>query len=196
VLEAVQAQNVTRFTPQDTFEIPAVNGMIRFSFNGTYTSATLENDMWVFNNLTLGTRSLGDLKFSAKNCNVTIYTISSSANNSRQSGYIRYSVEGVGEQVVNLGFDSSKPSHPSEWTVVNQDSVFFAEGKNWQLLSDNTMIIRGLSGTLTVMRYNYGLTVDNRPFYLRHSIIILTALAVVATVTIATVIKLKTKRLP
>jgi hypothetical protein len=191
----VQAQNVTSFTPQDTFTIPAYNGVIRFAVNGTYTEAKLENGAWTFTDLTLnGSRILGTLKFSAKYSDVTIYSYYSTSYNSRRLGYIRFYVEGDGEQTVNLGFNSSKPSDPSEWTVVIPGSVFLAEGEHWQLLPDDTIVIEGVTGNLTIARYNYGYATDDRPFYMQHSVIIATAIAVVITVTAATVIKVKTKR--
>ncbi|XHH09495.1 MAG: hypothetical protein ACFCUE_02390 [Candidatus Bathyarchaeia archaeon] len=194
LLYTVQAQNITKFTPQDTFENPEHNGTIRFAVNGTYTAATLESGTWTFNGLTLnGSRILGTLEFSAKNCDVTIYSYYSTSYNSRRLGYLRYYVEGVGEQVVNLGFNTSKPSNPSEWTVIAPGNVFLAEGENWRLLPDDTLVLWGVTGNLTVARYNYGYPEDNRPFYQQHSIIILTAIAVAVTVTVATVIKLKTK---
>jgi hypothetical protein len=174
--------------------IPAYNGTIRFALNGTYTSATLDNDTWTFNALTLnGSFSLGNLKFSAKNCDATIYTYYSMTYNSRRLGYIRYYVEGVGEQTMNLGFNSSSPSDPSEWTVITTGNVFLAEGQNWHLMPDNTMNVYGVTGNVTIARYNYGYPVNNQPFYQQHSIIILTAIAVAVTVTVATVIKYKTK---
>jgi hypothetical protein len=194
-IQSTQAQTATRFTPQDTFKIPNYNGTIRFAQNGTYASATLENDTWTFNVLTLnGSFPLGDLKVSAKNSDITIYNYYSVSFNSRRLGYIRYYAEGLGEQTVNLGFNSSVPSDPSEWTVITTGNVFLAEGQNWHLLPDNTMFINGITGNVTIARYNYGYPVDNRPFYLQHSVIILTSVAVALTVTVATVIKLKTKR--
>jgi hypothetical protein len=193
--QSAQAQNATTFIPQDTFKIPAYNGTISFGVNGTYKSATLDNDTWTFNSLTLnGSLPLGNLKFSAQNCAVTIYSYYSMSYNSRRLGYLRYYVEGNGEQAINLGFNSSGSSDPSEWTVIAPGNVFLAEGQNWQLLPDNTMVLYGVTGNLTVARYNYGYPIDNRPFYLQHSVIILTAVAVTVTVTAATVIKLKTKR--
>jgi hypothetical protein len=114
--------------------------------------------------------------------------------NSRRLGYIRYYVQGDGEQAINLGFNSSRQSDPSEWTIIAPGSVFLAEGQNWHLIPDNTIIVNGVTGNLTVARYNYGYPVDNRPFYEQHSIIILTAVAVAITVAAATVIKLKTNR--
>jgi hypothetical protein len=184
----VQAQGVTRFSSEDVFEIPAVNGVVSFSVNGTYVDAVLVGDMWVFSNLSLsGSRFSGTLKFSAKDCSVVIHSF--------RSNNLRYTVEGVGEQVIDLGLNSSRPFHVSEWSVINQDSEFFAEGKYWELLADNSVVVRGLLGTLSVVHYNYGYpAVDERPFYVQHSVIILTGVVLVVTVTFASVIKLKAKR--
>ena len=201
VLDTVQAQRTT-FTSQDVFDIPAVDGTIRFSVNGSYTSANLENDTWIFTDLLLnGSRVSGTLKFSAKNCNVVIHSFTPPVRSSddggsviRGTGSIRYTVDAVGEQMVNIGFDPSRPSHPSEWSVIDQNSVFFSEGQVWKLLSDDTIVIRGVSGTLRVVRYNFGFLVDDRPFYLRHSVSISTAIIVALTVTFATIIKLKTDK--
>jgi hypothetical protein len=196
-LPVAEAQ-ATTFSVIDVFDIPAVNGSIRFSVNGSYTSAILDDDTWVFNDLTLsGSRASGALRFSAKNCNVVIHSFvpnRSVGNTTRSSCYIRYTVEGVGEQVMNLGFDLSRPSHSSEWSVFNQDSVFFGEGKAWQLLSNDTVVVKNLSGTLTVMRYSYGSFVDDRAFYLRHSVSISTGIILAVTVVFATVVKLRSDR--
>ncbi|MCL2134281.1 MAG: hypothetical protein FWH37_01835 [Candidatus Bathyarchaeota archaeon] len=179
-------QDVTHFSSEDIFEIPAVNGIIGFSVNGTYAEAVLEKDTWVFSDLSLsGSRYSGTLRFSAKDCNVSIRSFRSNA--------LSYSVDGVGEQIMNLGLNLSRTSHSSEWYVINQNSEFFAAGRDWQLLTDNTVVIDGIVGTLTVVHYNYGYQVDNRPFYMQHSIIILTGVAVVVTVTCAVIIKIKTK---
>jgi len=183
---SVGAQNVTRLSSEDVFMIPAVNGSVRFSVNGTYSFAVLEGDVWVFNNLSLsGSRFSGVLRFSAKDCNVTIHAF--------RSNFLVYTVEGVGEQVLNLGLNSSRPSHSSEWSVINQDSVFFAEGKNWQLLPDDTLVVCGLLGTLRVMYYNYGYPVNDESFYMQHYVIIFTGIALAVTVTFASIIKLKNK---
>ena len=193
--ETVEAQEVT-FSPKDVFNIPAVNGSIRFSVNGSYTGAVLENDTWIFSGLSLRNSRTGTLKFSAKNCNVIIHSftpriIDSSGNVSIRSSSIRYTVDGIGEQIVNIGNDPSKPSHPSEWSVINHDGVFFAEGKTWKLLPDDTMIINGISGNITVVRYSFGDITDNRSFYLRHSISISTAIILAVTVILTTIIKQK-----
>ncbi|MDR2707800.1 MAG: hypothetical protein LBB87_03520 [Nitrososphaerota archaeon] len=197
-LGVVEAQETT-FSSADVFDVPAACGTIRFSVNGSYSSAVLDGDLWVFNNLSLsGSRFSGTLKFSAKNCNVTIHSfnpIRNIGNGSYSSCSIRYTVEGDnGEQVINLGSNPSSPSHHSEWTVVNQNSIFFGEGKTWKLLPDDTVIVKNLSGTLNVMRYSYGYPVDNRAFYLRHSISISTGILVAITITAATIITARHNR--
>jgi hypothetical protein len=193
----VNAQSVT-FLAGDVFAIPVVNGSIQFSVNGSYASAILENDTWIFSNLTLSeSRSSGSLTFSAKNCDVTIHSFTpnrSASNSSFNSCRINYSVDGVGEQAINLGIDKSKPTHHSEWAVYNQNSTFFGEGKVWKLLPDNTVIVTGLSGTLTVIRYGYSYPVDERAFYLRHSVSILIGIIVAFTFAFATIIKLTADR--
>jgi hypothetical protein len=194
LLQNAQAQNSIAFTSQDTFKIPENNASVRFAVNGTYTNATLDNGVWTFTDLTLsGSRPLGNLTFSAKNSDVTIYNFYGANVNSRRLGYIRMQIEGQGEQTLNMGYNASNPSHPSEWTIITTGSVFLAEGKNWRLLPGDTLTFWGLTGNLTIVRYDYDIAVDDGPFYQQHSVIILTAIAVAITVTVATVIKIKTK---
>ncbi len=194
LFQPVQAQNITTFTPQETFKNPADNGTIRFAVNGTYTNAKLENGVWTFNNLTLnGSRPLGSLEFSAKNCDVTIYNFYSSNYNPRRLGYLRMYIAGQGEQTVNLGYNASNPSHPSEWSIITRGSVFLAEGENWQLLPGDMINLWGLTGEVTILRYDYGYLEDEGSFYQQHSVIILTAITVALTVTFATLIRLKSK---
>ena len=105
ICSSTQAQTNATFSSADKFTIPAYNGVVSFAVNGSCTKATLENDTWTFNGLTLnGSFPLGNLKFSAQNCNITIISYFSTNYNSRRLGYLRYYVEGQGEQAVNLGF--------------------------------------------------------------------------------------------
>ena len=200
-LTIVEAQGVT-FSSMDIFDIPAVNGSIRFSVNGSYTNAVLVNDTWIFNDLLLsGSRFSGTLQFSAKNCDVIIHSftpirISGDGNASRSSCSIRYTVEdtATGEQIIHLGSIPNRPSHYSEWSVINQNNVFFGEGKTWKLSPDDTVTVKDLLGTLTVVRYSYGNALDDRAFYLRHSVSISTGILVAITITFTTVIKLRTDK--
>ncbi len=154
----------------------------------------MENDTWTFKGLTLNnSRPLGNLKVSAQNSNVTIIAYFSGNYNSRRLGYLRVYVEGQGKQAFNLGFNTSSKADASEWTVITDGGAFLAEGEGWKLLEDETVVLAGSTGSLTIARYGYGLGVDDRPFYMHHSIIILTGVAVAVTVAVATVIRFKGK---
>jgi archaellum component FlaF (FlaF/FlaG flagellin family) len=193
-LPSTQAQNTTSFTATDKFNIPESKGSISFVVNGSCSEAVLANGTWIFKNLRLNNSfPLGDLKFSAQNCNVTIYSFFSGNYFARRFGFLSYNVEGEGTQEVNLGSNSSDPSDPSEWTVILPGSIFLAEGSGWKLLPDDTVVISGKTGNITIARYNYGLEVDNRPFYEQHSIAILTAIAVAAAASIGAIIKIKNR---
>lgn len=188
----VQAQNATTFSSVDQFEIDPLNGSIHFAYNGTYSSATFENNTWYFNDLTLnGSRVLGNLRVSVQNSNITIYSFSAYANQSRQS--VRYNAEGAGQQVFHFGLNNT--THPSEWWVTLTGSVFLAEGRDWQLLPDNTVIVNGQTGNISVVHYNFGATNDsNLPFYEKHSIALATTASVAATIAVAAIISVKVRK--
>lgn len=194
IFPSVQAQDITYFTSEDTFSIPESNGSVRFAVNGSCSEISLVDNTWIFNNLSLnGSFPLGSLKFSAKDSDVTIYSFYSGDYFARRLGFLRYFVEGEGIQEINLGFNSSERSDPSEWSVILPGSIFLAEGAEWRLLSDDTVVIIGQTGNISVARYNYGLEADNNPFYVQHSIAILTGIAVAATVGFCVIIKVRIK---
>lgn len=194
IFPSAQAQVTTYFTSEDTFNIPEFNGSVRFAVNGSSSEISLVNNTWIFNNLSLnGSFPLGNLKFAAKDSNVTIYSFYSGNYFARRLGFLRYFAEGEGIQEMNLGFNSSERSDPSEWSIILPGSIFLAEGADWKLLSDDTVVINGQTGNISVARYNYGLELDNRPFYVQHSIAILTGIAVVATIVFCIIIQVRIK---
>ena len=191
---ATQAQNDTSFTPADKFSIPRYNGTISFAVNGSYAEATLGNNTWNFRNLTLNnSQPLGTLRVSAENSNITI--LSYRANNTFfRSAILRYTVKGQGKQTVNLGINSSQAS-ASEWSVIVPNNIFLAEGEGWNLLPDNTVVITCATSNVTVVHYALNVPVDsNLPFHQQHSIAIITAITVTATVTTAVVIKARKRK--
>lgn len=199
LLFTVQAQDVTLFSPNDIFSIPALNGSIHFAQNGSYSSAKLEDNTWTFYDLrlnrVLNNSRLGNLKISAQDSNITIYSFYSSNNISVSRQYVRYFAEGAGCQVVFLGVNVT--THIYEWwvTINAPNSVFLAEGKEWQLLPDNTVIIKGQTGNVSVTHYNFGITEDNTmPFYQRHSILIETTVLLIVTVVVGLVISVKVRK--
>jgi hypothetical protein len=193
---ATQAQTNIAFTPQDKFSIPETNGAISFALNGSCTSATMENGTWTFTDLKFNSSqpSLGTLKISAKNSNVTV-NLFRATNFLGRTATVRYTVEGQGKQTVNLGLNSSQRTTPGEWAVNLNGKSFVGVGKGWRLLQGNTVEITGATKNATVTHYSFnGFNRDsNLPFYLQHSVAIITAAALALTVAIAVVVKVKVK---
>ena len=187
-----KAQNGVTFTPADKFSIPALNGSISFSVNGTCSEATLENNTWHFKDLTLNSsQTLGNLKISTQNSNVTILFYRA-YNTTFRATMIRYSVEGHGKQTINFGFDESQKTRPEEWSVVIPDSIFLAEGDGWNLLPDNTVVIDRVESRVSIVHYVFEFPSDEHlPFYQRHSVAIVTAIVVAATIALAVLSKVK-----
>ena len=125
-----QAQNRTSFSTSDRFVIPELNGSVQFAYNGSYSSAVLENNTWVFNDLMINsTRLLGNLKVSVKDSDITIFSFYSSGNISMSRQSVRYNAQGVGSQVFDLGTEGA--THHSEWwvTVSASQHGFLAQAR-------------------------------------------------------------------
>ena len=193
-----KAQVVTNFTPQDRFSIPKLEGSISFALNGSYSSASLENGSWTFNDLSLNnSQPMGNLKISVENSNMTVWSFRSLFF--RVSAQLRYNVQGIGNQTINLGLNSTQPTHPSEWTVTIPsvtvpNTVFLAEGDHWNLLPDDSVVVSGLTGNVSVTHYGYSIpNTSNLPFYQQHSVILTTASLLAVIVAVALVIHFKVK---
>ena len=88
------AQTDTTFTSSDKFRIPELKGSIRFNVNGNYTSATLQNNTWVFTDLKLANSPIvRTLKISVENSNITVYSYRTFPQFGRSTS-IRFNVEG------------------------------------------------------------------------------------------------------
>ena len=194
-----QAQTRQSFTTLDKFDIPQLNGAISFAFNGSCSSAKLENDTWAFNDLRFNvTRPLGNLKVSTENSNMTIYSYQ--ANNFfGRSVFLRCNVNGAGRQTVNLGLNFSKPTSSSEWSIIipgpTGSNIFLAENEGWKLLSDDTVVVTGITGNLSIVHYNFGANIDgNLPFYQEHSIAIIIGIVLASTVAVTLAIRVKVRK--
>ena len=199
-----QAQSSGTFAPSDKFQIPQQNGSISFITNGSYSSATLQNNTWTFTDLALNdSGTLGNLTVSAKNSSITIYTYYSSLNFSqfRRTAMVRYWADGQGEQVFNLGVNATSASSSSGWSVIvplradGTGSNFLAEGRGWQLLSDNTVVVDGLTGNITIAYFGFAQSTDsNQPFTAQHSVALATIIVVAVTIAITALISYRTRR--
>ncbi len=197
---SIQAQNTTTFTPTEKFTIPQLNGSISFAFNGSYTSAILQNDTWIFTDLTFNNSvRLGNLNISVKDSDITIFTFYSDRLSSQFSryGYIRYFADGAGVQTFNLNINTTDSTHSGEWGVINPASVFLAEGREWRLLPDNTIIVYNRTGNITVSHYGFGIGSDSSlPFYLQHSVALIMLAVLAVTVAVASLIQFSVRRRP
>jgi type 1 fimbria pilin len=203
-----QNQAATTFTSADHFSIPEQNANINFAFNGSYTEATLENGTWSFKGLVLNNtealqaygfsdiqNNLGTLKISAENSNVTVLAFVS-LNFSFPIDLLTFTVEGWGTQTVDLGLNSTQPTHVAEWSVVlDEGATFLAEGSGWNLLPDNSVRINGGVGDVTVMHYYLSdPAMANLSFFMQHYLVIFTTIGVAVTLAMAALITLRRKR--
>jgi hypothetical protein len=173
------------------FSIPAYNGIISFAENGTYSSATLESNTWIFTYLLLnGSQLLANLEISIKNSNVTIisYTVTSI---NFPSNRLSYSVEGEGQQVINMGLGFQGNS--ADW-IVTSNGTFLNTG--WSVSRNGTVTVTGLTGKISIVYFGFTnqLGNSNAPFYEQHSIAIAVVLAVVFTVVAAGAVRISVKR--
>jgi len=189
----VKAQNGKTFTPQDKFIIPELNGSISFALNGSFSSAKLENGTWGFNS-----QPLGNLKISVEDSNLTVWSFRSHLIFNR-SAQLRYNVQGIGNQTINLGLNSTQPTDPIEWTVTVPsvtvpNTVFLAEGDHWNLLPDNSVVVSGLTGNVSVSHFRFNIpNTSNLPFYEQHSVIITTVSLLAVIVAVVLIIRFKVR---
>jgi hypothetical protein len=188
------------FTSRQTFSTPGYNSTIRFAVNGSCTSITLKDGSWTFTGLRLGySRNAANVSISAVDCNLTIYSVSAS-NFSARSVSLRYNAVGVGLQSVRF-VDITQKTSSAEWSVIvpgasGNGLVWLSQGQNWDMQTDNTVVVHGVTGNITVSRYNLGAfqpTSSNQSFPFSHLIALITFGVLIAVVAVALVIKLVRK---
>jgi hypothetical protein len=188
------------FTSGDKFSTPGFNNTIRFAVNGSCTSITLKDGTWVFTGLKLGySRNAANLSISAADCNLTIYSVSAS-NFSARTVSLRYNVVGVGSQSVRF-VDITQKTSSAEWSVIVPGAsggglVWLPQGQKWDVQPDNTVVVHGVTGNITVSRYNLGAfqpTSSNQSFPFSHLIALITLGVLITVVALALVVKLVRK---
>jgi hypothetical protein len=198
-----QDQTQTTFTTADKFGIPQYNSTISFALNGSYSAATLENGFWTFKNLKLdsqdlsflglnATQSLGELRISAQNSNVTIWA-RISVNYSFPVDLISYYAEGAGNQTVNLGLNASRASS-DEWSIIVSDNVFLPLEQGWSLSPDDSVLVWDRTGNVTVAHFGFNPEYKNLSFFLQHYVVIFTALLLAAVIFVAVIIRIRTRK--
>jgi hypothetical protein len=189
----VQGQDVVTFLPTDNFSIPELDGSISFAVNGSYRSAVLENNTWVFRGLVLNnSQTRGYLQISTKDSNITITEFRSNFSFGR-SQYLRYRAEGQGVQIINFGINYT--TRIDDWMVTRDRTQFLNAGEGWNLRRGNTVVVNGQTGNMTVIHYNFDYINDSKlPFHEQHSVGITVAVVLAATVLATTLITIKKRR--
>jgi hypothetical protein len=127
------------------FDIANTNGKITFAFaerNVTYDDVVFANDTWHFKRLGIQFCN-GDFSIAVKDSNISLTHYNPMSQESKpqavfHAGYVRYLVEGIGEQRFNLHFVWDVPVH---WTV-KIDDVERPEGNGWTF-SNGWLIVKG-----------------------------------------------------
>jgi hypothetical protein len=198
----VQAQTSTNFTRADIFSIPSRNSQINFAVNGSYSSANLIDNVWVFTDLQLNRNpTLNILKISVENSNLTILSYQTRNMTSRvvANERLAYRVFGEGKVTVNLGYSNAGQYGGSDWYVSKpgrNQTTFLSLGHDYSLKNDGTLIINGLTGNVSITHMFLDRFVGNNanlPFYQQHSVIITVAIVIVLTLAAVLVIRLRNK---
>jgi hypothetical protein len=202
VCPSAQAQQHENFFRSDKFAIPANNGTISFAQNGSYATANLQNNFWVFTDLRLnGSMPLANLKISTENSEV-IVTSYRTRNGTVQSESLSYRISGEGRLMVNLGLSDKGIWNGGDWSVTKRQTnstLFPAPGHDWNIGNDGTITVNELTGNMTITHYFFDRALGNvssLPFYQQHSVAIEVAIAVAIVVMVAFVIKLKSRLSP
>jgi hypothetical protein len=190
ISDKASAEDKISFYSTNKFDIPVSNGTIRFAYNGTYASANLENGTWIFKDIILNNLTLSELRVSVQNSNIKIISFFAYTATSYTDKSIQYYAEGKGSQTVNLGFNA--PTDSSSWSVINE--AFLAEGNDWQLLSDGTVVVNGQEGTVNITHFDANNSNSNSSFGEQHSLIITIIVLVSVTFAIGLIVSIKERK--
>ena len=175
--------------PETLFSIPSTNGTVGFGQTGYYGNCTLVNDAWVFTRLQLDSAqasvlsdspNTANLNISAKDSNITIGSFErlltpngSDTHNTGiwlTSGWLNYTVNGVGTQVVRLQFNLANWTEPPQnetngiytWPIgvhVYVDGKEASFNTNWTNVNDIATIPYGtgiiVTGSTSNVSINY-----------------------------------------
>jgi len=161
---------VIAFSHADQFAIPNYNGSISFATGGSYENATLYDGTWHFAGLALNSYTLnlsargappggivtgrdvlpylydgGSFSVSAKDCNVTITGYEPLAHYYPYSGWLNYTVTGIGEQIFDLHF----PGTAFYWNITI-DSEMKIQNESWTQSNNNLIKVTGATNNVCI----------------------------------------------
>ena len=145
-----------KFTSETQFCIPEYDSFISFATGGSYSNASLIDNIWYFTDLILegATSSIDDPFFSgirfsvsAQNSNIFFTRLDALNVYPPSSGWIEYTVSGAGNQQINLNY-----SHP-EWLnyTVYIDDEEKAQNNGWIVTNDGWITINGATSNVKIL---------------------------------------------
>ena len=192
----------TSFSTADRFDLQSLDGTISFALNGTYSTATLANNTWVFENLRLnGSQPLNTLRVSAQDSSIIINSYQT-FNTTLGVAMLRYVAQGQGQQTFNIGIAANEwrgGLHP-EWSVTVESAnyyVWLGEGEEWTIRPDGTLTVTGVVGNVSITYFGFIGLIENEtdlPFFEQHSVSIATIALVAVIASLGAIISLKTKK--
>jgi hypothetical protein len=173
------------------FPIPTLGGNINFAVNNTYSSAALENNIWLFADLCIDeSTSFERFEILSQNSDLTIFSCTTVRTAEFQSIRLDYTVDKEGKQVLNFG---SLPEEGGrvEWRVICENALL-TEGSDWNVSdNDKTITVNGAKGAVNVIRYYFSESLD-RPdltFIEQHYVTIIVVATTAAILAMAVFIK-------
>ena len=133
------------FTQETQFYIPEYNSYITFAMEGSYTNASLIDNIWHFTGLKFeGANSIFpttpgvDFSISTQNCNLNITRFDMLFVLPPSSGWIEYSVSGVSNQTINIHYREPR------WLTytVYIDGEEKAQNDGWTISDDGWLTIK------------------------------------------------------
>ena len=141
------------FAASDYFAIPELEGRINFAGGGSYNNASLSNNTWHFTGLTFaGAKSAlpnfngVKLSVSAQNCDMTITRLDVLNVFPPSSGWLEYTVTGVGTQTVNLHYAQNA------WLsyIVYVDNAAKAQNDGWSVTEDGWLTVTSATSNVKI----------------------------------------------
>ena len=141
------------FTQDTQFYIPEYNTYISYAMGGSYTNASLIDNIWHFAGLTFeGATSIFptipgvDFSISTQDCNLNITQFDMLFILPPSSGWIEYTVSGSGNQTVNMHYREPR------WLTytVHIDGEEKAQNDGWSISDDGWLKVTGASSNVKI----------------------------------------------
>ena len=153
IFSSIPVHGADIFTPETQFYIPKYNTYISYAIGGSYINASLIDNIWHFTGLKFeGATSIFptvpgvDFSISTQDCNLTITRFDMLFILPPSSGWIEYTVSGVGNQTINMHYHEPR----SLTYTVQIDGEEKAQNDGWSISDDGWLTVTGASSNVKI----------------------------------------------